>query len=63
MSIPTSIGFPRMLEEEEAEKRVFLTKFIYWLSKMGMDISLEKGSGKKLRLNLRDYQLDEENIF
>ena len=62
MSVPTSVGFPCMLEEE-GEKRVFLPKFIQWLAGIGMDVYLEKGYGKKLGLILQDYQLSYESIF
>ncbi len=62
MSIPTSIGFPRMLEED-GERRVFLPKFIRWLAKTGVEICLEKGYGEKLGLDITDYRLDKTKIF
>ena len=55
MSIPNSIGFPAM-HEEEGERRVFLPKFVQWLAENGVDVVLEKDYGKKLGLSLRDYQ-------
>lgn len=62
MSIPISIGFPRMLEEA-GEKRVFLPKFIRWLAETGIEICLEEGYGEKLGLSLDNYQVEGEKIY
>jgi alanine dehydrogenase len=56
MSIPKTIGFPRMMKEP-GEKRVFLPEFIQDLANLGATIYIEEGYGARSGLNFEDYQL------
>jgi alanine dehydrogenase len=46
MTIPKTIGFPRMMKEP-GEKRVFLPEFIEFLAKHGLRVFIEEGYGSR----------------
>jgi alanine dehydrogenase len=55
MSIPKSIGFPRM-QHEAGEKRVFLPEFIQYLAGFDMQICIEDGYGARSGFMYEDYK-------
>lgn len=55
MSIPKTIGFPRMMKEP-GEKRVFLPEFIEFLAKRGLKIFIEEGYGSRSGYTFADYR-------
>ncbi len=55
MSIPRTIGFPRMMKEP-GEKRVFLPEFIQSLTKLGATVYIEEGYGARSGFTFSDYQ-------
>ncbi len=57
MSVPKTIGFPSM-SEEDGEKRVFLPRFVRWLATNGVGVVLEKEYGSRLGLSFTDYQAE-----
>ncbi|MBU0491525.1 MAG: alanine dehydrogenase [Chloroflexi bacterium] len=61
MSIPRSIGFPRM-SKEAGEKRVFLPEFVQFLVRRGLRVGLEEGYGSRLGLTLNDYRQASEAV-
>ncbi|MEZ4645544.1 MAG: hypothetical protein R3E31_22890 [Chloroflexota bacterium] len=61
MTIPQTIGFPRM-HKEQGEKRVFLPRFIQFLAKRGATIYLEEEYGARSGYTFCDYQKELENI-
>lgn len=61
MTIPQTIGFPRM-REEQGEKRVFLPRFIQFLAKRGATVYLEEGYGARSGYTFRDYQKGLDNV-
>ena len=44
MTLPKSIGFPRMMQEP-GEKRVFLPEFIQFIANLGVKVYVEEGYG------------------
>jgi alanine dehydrogenase len=61
MTIPKTIGFPRMLVEA-GEKRVFLPDFMHRMVQLGLHVYLEEGYGSRLGYSFNDYQRGSENI-
>jgi len=61
MSIPTSIGFPRM-RHETGEKRVFLPEFIHHLVSLGTQVYIEEGYGARSGFRFEDYKRANPNI-
>ena len=61
MSIPTTIGFPRMLQEV-GEKRVFLPEFIHHLVGLGAQVYIEEGYGARSGFSFEDYKRANPNI-
>src|SRR3990172_1561878 len=61
MSIPKSIGFPRM-RQEAGEKRVFLPEFVHHLVKLGPQIFIEEGYGSRSGFAYEDYKRANPNI-
>jgi alanine dehydrogenase len=61
MSIPTTIGFPRM-RQEVGEKRVFLPEFIQHLEELGIRVYIEEGYGARSGFNFEDYKRANPNI-
>lgn len=55
MSIPRSIGFPRM-QHEAGEKRVFLPEFIQHLAGLGVQVCIEDGYGARSGFMYEDYK-------
>lgn len=55
MSIPKTIGFPRMMKEP-GEKRVFLPEFIEFLVSRGLKIFIEEGYGSRSGYTFADYR-------
>ena len=55
MTLPKSIGFPRM-ELEAGEKRVFLPDFIQHLTESGARVVIEEGYGSRTGFTEADYR-------
>lgn len=62
MSIPKSIGFPRM-QNEAGEKRVFLPEFIHHLVELGAEVYIEDGYGARSGFMFEDYKRAHPNIY
>jgi len=62
MSIPKSIGFPRMMVEA-GEKRVFLPEFIQFIASLGVKVYIEEGYGARSGYAFEDYKLTNPNVF
>jgi len=61
MTIPKSIGFPRM-ELEAGEKRVFLPDFIQKMAAMGVHVLIEEGYGSRSGFDEAEYRQGAINI-
>ena len=61
MSIPKSIGFPRM-RQEAGEKRVFLPEFIHYLVNLGAQVFIEEGYGSRSGFSYEDYKRANPNV-
>jgi alanine dehydrogenase len=61
VSIPKSIGFPRM-RQEAGEKRVFLPEFIQYLVKLGAQVFIEEGYGSRSGFAYEDYKRANPNV-
>ncbi len=61
MSIPKSVGFPRM-RKEAGEVRVFLPEFIEYLSGLDTRIYIEEGYGARSGYTFEDYKRADPNI-
>ena len=61
MSVPKSIGFPRM-RQEAGEKRVFLPEFIHHLVGLGAQVYIEDGYGSRSGYSFEDYKRANPNI-
>lgn len=61
MSIPKTIGLPRM-ENEPGEKRVFLPDFVHYLVELGAEIHIEEAYGARSGFRFEDYKLAHPNI-
>lgn len=55
MSLPKSIGFPRMLQES-GEKRVFLPDFIQKMAALDVRVVIEEGYGSRSGFDTADYR-------
>lgn len=55
MTLPKSIGFPRM-ELEPGEKRVFLPDFIQYMTALGARVVVEEGYGSRSGFERADYR-------
>lgn len=55
MSLPKSIGFPRMLQEA-GEKRVFLPDFIQKMAALDVRVVIEEGYGSRSGFDKADYR-------
>ncbi|HEY5729580.1 MAG TPA: hypothetical protein VIS72_05980 [Anaerolineales bacterium] len=62
MSLPKSIGFPRMMNEA-GEKRVFLPEFIQFIANLGVKVYVEEGYGSRSGYTFEDYKLASANVF
>lgn len=61
MSVPKSIGLPRM-QNEAGEKRVFLPEFIHHLVGLGAHVYIEEGYGARSGFSFEDYKRANPNI-
>ncbi|MBN2503371.1 MAG: hypothetical protein JXB38_21525 [Anaerolineales bacterium] len=61
MSVPKTIGFPRM-RHEAGEKRVFLPEFIHYLVELGTQAYIEEGYGARSGFSFEDYKRANPNI-
>ncbi len=61
MSIPLTIGFPRMMKEK-GEKRVFLPEFVQFLTKLGLTVFIEEGYGARSGLTFDNYRQANEAV-
>jgi alanine dehydrogenase len=61
MSLPLTIGFPRMMKET-GEKRVFLPEFIQFLTHRGALVYIEEGYGSRSGYSFDDYRQGNERV-
>lgn len=62
MTLPKSIGFPRMMQEP-GEKRVFLPDFIQFIANLGVRVFIEEGYGSRSGYTFEDYKRASPNVF
>lgn len=62
MTLPKSIGFPRM-RQESGEKRVFLPEFIQFIARLGAKVYIEEGYGSRSGYTFADYKRANPNVF
>jgi alanine dehydrogenase len=62
MSVPQTIGFPRM-RKEPGEKRVFLPEFIQYLTRLGATTYIEEGYGSRSGYSFDDYRRGNEAVY
>jgi len=62
MTLPRSIGFPRMMQEP-GEKRVFLPDFIQFIASLGAKVYVEEGYGSRSGYTFEDYKRASPNVF
>lgn len=62
MSLPKTIGFPRMMHEA-GEKRVFLPEFIQSIAGLGAKVYVEEGYGSRSGYTFADYKRASPNVF
>ncbi|MDP2778074.1 MAG: hypothetical protein Q8O48_10565, partial [Anaerolineales bacterium] len=62
MTLPKSIGFPRM-RQEPGEKRVFLPEFIQFIASLGAKVHIEEGYGSRSGYGFADYKRANPNVF
>lgn len=62
MTLPKSIGFPRM-KQEPGEKRVFLPEFIHFIASLGIKVFIEEGYGSRSGYTFTNYKRAHPNIF
>lgn len=62
MSLPKSIGFPRLMQEP-GEKRVFLPEFIQFIASLGVKVYVEEGYGSRSGYTFADYKRARPTIF
>jgi alanine dehydrogenase len=62
MSIPKTVGFPRMMKEP-GEKRVFLPEFIQALAHLGVKVYIEEGYGSRSGYTFEDYKVASKRVF
>ena len=55
MTLPKTIGFPRM-RQEPSERRVFLPDFIHFLASLGIEVFIEEGYGSRSGFSFEDYR-------
>ncbi len=61
MTLPQSIGFPRMTQEP-GEKRVFLPEFIQFIAGSGVKVYIEEGYGSRSGFTFADYKRASPNV-
>lgn len=62
MSVPKTIGFPRMMKEA-GELRVFLPEFIQFLTQLGLTVFIEEGYGSRSGFTFDDYHQANTSVF
>jgi len=62
MTLPKSIGFPRMMHEP-GERRVFLPEFIQFIAGFGVKVYIEEGYGSRSGFTFEDYRRASMNIL
>ena len=62
MTLPKTIGFPRMMQEP-GEKRVFLPMFIQYIAGLGVKVYIEEGYGSRSGYTFADYKRANPNVF
>jgi alanine dehydrogenase len=62
MSLPKSVGFPRM-RNEVGKKRVFLPEFIHYLVRLGAEVYIEEGYGARSGFSFEDYKRADPSIY
>ena len=62
MSLPKSIGFPRM-KQEPGERRVFLPEFIQFIASLNVKVYIEEGYGSRSGFTFADYKRASANVF
>jgi len=62
MTLPKSIGFPRMMQEP-GEKRVFLPEFIQFIASLGVKVFIEEGYGSRSGYTFADYKRASPHVF
>lgn len=62
MTVPKSIGFPRMMKES-GELRVFLPEFIQYLTRYGVKVYVEEGYGARSGFTFEDYRHTKGNVY
>ena len=62
MTLPKSIGFPRM-RNEAGEKRVFLPEFVQFIANLGVKVYVEEGYGSRSGFTFEDYKRASPNVF
>jgi len=62
MSLPRSIGFPRM-KQEPGERRVFLPEFIQFIASLDVKVYIEEGYGSRSGFTFADYKRASPNVF
>lgn len=62
MTLPKSIGFPRMMQEP-GEKRVFLPEFIQFIANLGIKVYIEEGYGSRSGYTFEYYKRASTNVF
>ncbi len=55
MTLPKSIGFPRM-EHEAGERRVFLPDFVQYMTELGAQVMIEEGYGSRSGFDKANYR-------
>jgi len=61
MSVPKTVGFPRM-RHEAGEKRVYLPEFVHYLVELGVQAYIEEGYGARSGFRFEDYKRANPNI-
>ena len=61
MSIPKTVGFPRMMKEA-GEKRVFLPEFVQFIADQGLTVYIEYGYGSRTGHTFDDYRQGNEKV-
>lgn len=62
MQLPKSVGFPRM-QNEPAERRVFLPEFIQFLANLNVAVYLEDGYGSRSGLTFDNYCRGNSRVY
>ena len=61
MTVPRTIGFPRMMKEP-GEKRVFLPEFVQYVTRLGAIVYIEEGYGSRSGHSYDEYRRGNEAV-